>query len=124
MCDSQNLFFKAEIKGFTFEHCQDCELVFSPQITPQFLSKLYLGGLHGPEDGDPKAGWSKNVSFLDPAFKRLPQNRGLQILDFGTGQSQLKSSVDSVNSSLIIVNFLSIYGLLYGPENKPDKPVD
>jgi hypothetical protein len=104
MCDSENLFFEAEIKGFLYEHCQDCDVVFSPQITPQFLSKLYCDGFHGPEDGGPKAGWSKNVLFLEPAFKRLPQNRGLQILDFGTGQSLISGVLRKQGHKVIAVD--------------------
>lgn len=87
MCGSENVIFEAEVEGYNFEHCLDCELVFSPQITSDYLSKLYSEGFRGPEDGGPKRGWTKNVEFLDPAFKRLPQSRGLKILDFGTGQN-------------------------------------
>lgn len=110
MCNSENLFFEAEINGFTFEHCQNCDVVFSPQITPQFLSKLYCDGFHGSQDGGPKTGWSKNAVFLEPAFRRLPQNRGLQILDFGTGQSLLPKVFRNQGHKVIAVDLVPPLG--------------
>ena len=106
MCNSENIIFEAEVEGYTFEHCLNCALVFCPKITTEFLSGLYFDGFHGPEDGAPKSGWSKSVEFLEPAFKRLPQSRGLKILDFGTGQNRMPEVLRKQGHRVIAVDIV------------------
>lgn len=104
MCESENIIFEAEVDGFTFEHCLNCAVVFCPQITPEYLTNLYSDGFHGPKDGGPKTGWSKGVEFLEPAFKRLPQSRGLKILEFGTGQNRIPEVLRKQGHRVIAVD--------------------
>jgi SAM-dependent methyltransferase len=85
MCGSSEVEFLDVIQDFVFKQCSKCAFVFTPDVTPQYLKDLYAAGYHGPEDGGPKKGWKKNISFLKPALQLLPSGP-LHILDFGTGQ--------------------------------------
>lgn len=106
MCGSQKTFRKAKIKDFRFLHCKDCEFIFSPEITPEYLSELYAQGYHGPKDGAPITGWS-NTSFLDPAFDLLEQREKLHVLDFGTGQSLVPKKLREKGHKVIAVDVVS-----------------
>lgn len=88
MCGGSKLLPQGLVDNYEFRSCSNCEFVFCPEITPEYLSQLYSEGFHGPQDGGPKRGWKKDLSFLEPAFRFLPRDTGLAILDFGTGQDR------------------------------------
>lgn len=89
MCGTDRTASQGVIKDYIFKFCSNCEFIFCPEITPEYLSKQYANGFHGPDDGAPKNGWSGDGSFLDPAFDALPKKENLRILDFGTGQDDV-----------------------------------
>jgi 2-polyprenyl-3-methyl-5-hydroxy-6-metoxy-1,4-benzoquinol methylase len=85
MCGSSEVEFLDVIQDFVFKQCRKCAFVFTPDVTPEYLKDLYAAGYHGPEDGAPKKGWAKDISFLEPALGLLPF-KNLNILNFGAGQ--------------------------------------
>ncbi len=107
MCEAKVFEHKGEIQGFQYLQCIHCELVFCPKITTDYLKNLYLTGFHGPEEGAPKRGWKKDISFLDPAFQLLPGNKSLKILDFGTGQDRTPEQLRAIGHRVIAVDITS-----------------
>ena len=103
MCGSGKTSRKAKIENYRFLNCEHCEFIFSPEITPEYLSELYANGYHGPEDGAPVTGWS-DTSFLDPAFKLLEQRENLHMLDFGTGQSLVPKKLREQGHKVVAVD--------------------
>lgn len=103
MCGSREVEFLDVIQGFVFKQCKKCSFVFAPDITPEYLKSLYAKGYHGPDDGGPKKGWSKNISFLEPALKLLP-NGPLRVLDFGTGQDLAPDELRKLGHRVIAVD--------------------
>lgn len=93
MCNSQKSERQGTVAGYTFYGCKNCGFVFCPEITPEYLSRLYAEGYHGPEDGAPQTGWNDNPEFMDPAFELLEKKKPLQIMDFGTGQSLIPNKL-------------------------------
>lgn len=103
MCGSSQVEFLDVIQDFIFRQCSKCAFVFTPDITPEYLKNLYAKGYHGPEDGGPQKGWSKDFSFLEPALKLLPDGP-LRVLDFGTGQDLVPDELRRLGHRVIAVD--------------------
>ena len=104
MCGSRGNEPEGAIQEYLFISCKNCDFVFCPEITPDYLARLYAEGYHGPEDGAPKAGWDDNPEFLDPAFQLLSKKKPLQILDFGTGQSFIPKKLRQEGHRVVAVD--------------------
>ena len=104
MCGSIRNEREGEVDNYLFISCADCQFVFCPQITPDYLSRLYAEGYHGPQDGAPSAGWDDNPEFLDPALRLLSKDQYLMILDFGTGQSLIPGKLRKQGHKVVAVD--------------------
>lgn len=89
MCGTEKTSPKGKVKEYSYQTCTYCELVWSPDITSDYLSKLYAMCFNEPQDGAPKKGWCRHIDFLDPAFDLLFKDKPFKILDFGTGQNEI-----------------------------------
>lgn len=86
MCLGIDLQPTGTVSGFGFVTCAARAFSFAPVIRPETLETAYSSGWHSHLDGAPQTGWA-DPSFLDPALQLVDTARGLDILDFGTGQS-------------------------------------
>lgn len=104
MCGGSEFRVQGLVGKYEFKGCSYCEFVFCPGITPEYLSQMYSEGFHGPEDGGPKKGWKKDLSFLEPALQFLPKEKSLDILDFGTGQDRTPDLLREQGQRVIAVD--------------------
>lgn len=106
LCETSGPGFHARVKGYDFHKCGNCEFVFSPQITDEYLSRLYEEGFHGTEEGAPVKGWTKNIDFLFPALDLLEDRKDLSVLDFGTGQSRVPEMLRQIGHRTTAVDIV------------------
>lgn len=87
MCGWPDCRDRGEVRGYRYEECPCCGLIFAPGIGDEQAWRYARGG-HHDEGEPPENGWA-DEAFLDPAFRLLGRDRDLRILDFGCGDSDL-----------------------------------
>ena len=78
--------------GYPFVECARCGFIFIPSLERSTMEPHYCRPA-ADHDEIPQEGWSGGGTFLQPALERLGNGRGLQILDFGCGESRLPAKL-------------------------------
>lgn len=100
MCDNPYTTTKGVVDKYQFRLCHRCLFVYCPKITANYMAELYAAGYKGQEEEQLPKDLSP-ASLLEPALNLLPEQVALNILDFGSGQSQLDSSLRQMGHSVV-----------------------